>query len=99
LWDTESQTYDYSRFQLLPIGLMKYQEKMHRFRIIIWLLQGGSEAAKYLLSFGYFDQAGTINFTGVKKYTFRLNNDLQLKDWLTVGSNLNLGFSRRKAME
>jgi TonB-dependent starch-binding outer membrane protein SusC len=98
LWDPVCECYDWSR---LPESTNWFNE-ISRVNAPVQnhylSLQGGTNAASYLLSFGYYDQSGTINYTGVQKYTFRLNNDLKLKDWLTVGSNLNLGFSERKAM-
>ncbi len=98
LYDPECKCYDYSR---LPKSTNWFNE-ISRVNAPVQnhylAVQGGTNAASYLLSLGYYDQSGTINYTGVQKYTFRLNNDLKLKDWLTVGSNLNLGFSERKAM-
>jgi TonB-dependent starch-binding outer membrane protein SusC len=99
LYDPECQCYDWSR---LPESTNWFNEISRQNAPIqnhYLAAQGGSANAKYLLSFGYFDQAGTINHTGVQKYTFRLNNDFLLSDRLTIGSNLNLGFSERKSME
>ena len=54
---------------------------------------GGSDKATYYLSGNYFNQDGIILNSGFKRYQTRLNLNLKLTDWLSVGTNLNLNRS------
>jgi len=61
---------------------------------------GGNEQTTYLTSFSYFDQQGVIGgpkseFT---RYTFRLNLDQKVFDFLKIGTNVNYIFSERRAI-
>lgn len=50
---------------------------------------GGGENSTYSLSGGYFNQEGTIKFTGFKRYTIRANTSFTtLGDRLTLGENI-----------
>ncbi len=53
-------------------------------------LTGGAKGTTYNLSLGYVDQPGTMMGYDYKKYNFRLNLKSQLKDWITIGSNIAL---------
>ncbi len=53
---------------------------------------GGNEKASYYLSGNYFNQEGIILNSGFQRYQTRLNLDLKLTRWLSVGTDLN--FSR-----
>ncbi|WP_247235351.1 TonB-dependent receptor [Telluribacter sp. SYSU D00476] len=48
-------------------------------------VSGGSEASRYLLSFGYLNQKGLIQNTDNQRYNVRLNLDTKITDRLTVG--------------
>ncbi|MFV0505591.1 MAG: SusC/RagA family TonB-linked outer membrane protein, partial [Bacteroidales bacterium] len=50
-------------------------------------VSGGSEKSTYLLSLGYLDNPGLVQNTGVKRYTFRINIEADIKEWLTVGTH------------
>ena len=98
LFDPETQEYDFSRLDtetdwFSEISRLNAPVQNHHLSIT-----GGSAASRYLVSFGIFDQQGTINHTSARKYTFRLNNDLRLNSRLTLGSNLALGSSLHKGM-
>lgn len=60
---------------------------------------GGSENSKYYLSAGYLDQEGMIVTTDYQRYTFNLNAETNLKEWLTVGGMLNVAYENRDALE
>ena len=55
--------------------------------------QGGGEQSSFNLSANYYKQEGTIRGSGYDRFTARLNNTRQVKDWLTVAGNLNLGYN------
>lgn len=52
-------------------------------------LSGNSENHNYMLSGSYQDNQGILENSYMKKFTLRFRNDLQLADWVTVGTNLN----------
>lgn len=52
-------------------------------------LSGGKDGYTYYISGGYMDQEGTIVGSGLRRYTFKLNLDSQVKDWLRVGGNFS----------
>lgn len=49
---------------------------------------GGSKAARYNLSFGYVNNPGMIYHTDYERYQLRANVDVEIKPWLSVGTNL-----------
>ncbi|MDR2816811.1 MAG: TonB-dependent receptor [Proteiniphilum sp.] len=49
---------------------------------------GGSKAARYNLSFGYINNPGMIYHSNYDRYQLRANIDVDIKPWLTVGTNL-----------
>ena len=55
-------------------------------------ISGGSKNLNYYLSGNYFNQDGIILNSGFRRYQTRLNLDLNLTNWLKIGTNLN--FSR-----
>ena len=57
---------------------------------------GTSDKTRYSLSGNYFGQEGIIFNSGIKRGSFRLNLDHDIKSWLTLGVNLNV--SRRERM-
>lgn len=50
---------------------------------------GGSEKARYLLSFGYLSNGGTMRKSDYDKYSFRSNVDADITRWLRVTANIN----------
>lgn len=52
-------------------------------------LSGGSNNTTYYLSGEYLDQKGVALGSGFKRYGIRLNLDNKLRDWLTLGTNIN----------
>ncbi|MDD4970563.1 MAG: SusC/RagA family TonB-linked outer membrane protein [Paludibacter sp.] len=55
-------------------------------------VNGGDEKALYYLSLGYTGNNGTVKSTDMQRYNLRLNGDIHLTDFLTLG--LNTCFSR-----
>ena len=49
---------------------------------------GGSKTVKYNLSLGYVNNPGMIYYTDYKRYQLRSNIDVNIKPWLSVGTNL-----------
>ena len=56
---------------------------------------GSSEKTRYSLSGNYYGQEGIIINTGIKRGSFRLNLDHDIKDWLTLGVNFSASRSER----
>ena len=52
---------------------------------------GGTQAAKYFLSFGYMNQDGNFRNTPVdyNQYNFRLTTDINVSKHLTIGANIS----------
>lgn len=61
---------------------------------------GGSEQTTYLTSFSYFDQQGVIGGpkSEFSRYTFRLNLEQKVLDFLKIGTNINYIYSQRRAI-
>ncbi|HMR81486.1 MAG TPA: TonB-dependent receptor [Niabella sp.] len=49
-------------------------------------VNGGSDKATYLASFGYLDNPGSIENTGLKRYQLRANIEAKVAKFLTVGT-------------
>lgn len=55
---------------------------------------GGGEKSSFNLSANYFSQEGIIDGSNFDRFTARLNNTREVKDWLTVAGNLSLIYSQ-----
>jgi TonB-linked SusC/RagA family outer membrane protein len=55
---------------------------------------GGSENSTYLLSFGYLDNPGTLENTGLKNYSGRINMETQINKFLKVGTQTYATFQQ-----
>jgi TonB-linked SusC/RagA family outer membrane protein len=49
----------------------------------------GAEKASLYTSLGYTNEQGYLSYSGIKRYTGRVNGDLKLLKWLTVGANIS----------
>ncbi|WP_300502741.1 TonB-dependent receptor [uncultured Duncaniella sp.] len=49
---------------------------------------GGGRRVRYNMSFGYVDNPGMIYYTDYNRYQLRTNLDVNIKPWLSVGTNL-----------
>ena len=54
---------------------------------------GGKDATSYYISGSFIDQQANIINSGYKRYTFRINLDTKVKDWLKVGTNISTGIT------
>ena len=62
-------------------------------------VDGGGERGHYAFSASYFGQEGTIIGSDYQRLTLRLNSDVKLFKWLTVGEHLSFVYSTgRNAM-
>jgi TonB-linked SusC/RagA family outer membrane protein len=52
-------------------------------------MSGGTEKHQFNIGLSYFKQESFYNEGQWERFTLRLNNDLKLNDWLTVGVDLN----------
>ena len=50
-------------------------------------INGGSNIAKYLVSFDYLDQPGLTSNTNFKRYSWRMNNDLKIGKLLKMATD------------
>ncbi|PHN05690.1 SusC/RagA family TonB-linked outer membrane protein [Flavilitoribacter nigricans] len=53
---------------------------------------GGNNINKYYVSLDYFDQQGVVRYSGMKRYTARVNLDTKVKERYAFGINLNTSF-------
>jgi TonB-linked SusC/RagA family outer membrane protein len=53
-------------------------------------IKGGTDAIRYFVAGGYFDQDGLIVNTQFKRYTLRSNLDVDVNKWLKAGLNMNV---------
>lgn len=51
-------------------------------------ITGGSKHARYNLSLGYINNPGIVYNTDYKRYQLRTNLDIDIKPWISVGTNL-----------
>lgn len=52
-------------------------------------ISDGTEKLRYLVSGGYQNEKGILSSAFFKRYNFRANIDNKVRDWLTVGANIN----------
>lgn len=53
-------------------------------------VSGGNSAFSYLMSGSYLDQQGIDRASSLKRVSARINTEIKLKKWLTVGENLSI---------
>ena len=51
-------------------------------------ITGGSKIVKYNLSLGYINNPGMVYHTDYERYQLRTNLDINIKPWISVGTNL-----------
>lgn len=56
----------------------------------------GTEDYNYYASFNYYDEEGTYMETNFKRYSFRLNSDVKLNNWLSFGENMQMTYTKNK---
>ena len=57
---------------------------------------GSSSNTNYLLSFGFLDNPGTLDNTGLKNYSGRVNVETEITKFLTVGTQTYATFQSRE---
>ncbi len=61
-------------------------------------INGGNDKTRYLMSASYFKQDGIIINSDFNKANLRSNITSDVKNWLTVGLNLNAGFINTRSI-
>lgn len=51
-------------------------------------VRGGGQNATYSFSGNYWDEDGILKYTNFKRYTFRVNSDVQFNNWFRAGESL-----------
>jgi hypothetical protein len=54
-------------------------------------ISGATEKVNYYFSGGYFNQKGTVENSGMKRYTGRMNLTFNLTSFLSLTTNVNYG--------
>ncbi len=56
-------------------------------------ISGGTEAGRYAVSMGYFNQQGIVNYTGFKRYSIRANTEFNVRKNIRIGENLQFSYT------
>lgn len=56
---------------------------------------GGGEKGQYLVSAGFYDEQAIVYKGNYKRFTFRVNLDQQVLNWLKIGTSTNFSYSIR----
>jgi TonB-linked SusC/RagA family outer membrane protein len=56
-------------------------------------VKGGTDKSRYYMGFGYRKNDGILLNTHAERYSFRMNSDAQIKDWLKVGENMSFTYN------
>ncbi|NDV81202.1 TonB-dependent receptor [Bacteroides sp. 51] len=51
-------------------------------------ISGGSENTRYLMSIGYVDNPGLVDYSGMERFNMRANIEADVAKWLTVGTRI-----------
>lgn len=54
----------------------------------------GDDKANHALSLGYFNEEGTIKYTGFERFSARFNSSYKIRDIVTVGENFTASLTR-----
>jgi TonB-linked SusC/RagA family outer membrane protein len=57
-------------------------------------INGGTNNAGYAISAGYLHEEGILINTGYKRYSIRANSQMSITDWLEIGENIGVTFSK-----
>ncbi|SEO08343.1 TonB-linked outer membrane protein, SusC/RagA family [bacterium A37T11] len=78
-----------------------YKEMLHSSTLTEHNLSvsGGGKNSNLALSLGYLNNQGIIDNSGYKRYNFRVNADVKIKDFLTIGGNIFGNWSDRKPID
>lgn len=56
-------------------------------------VSGGTDASRYAVSMGYFNQQGIVNHTGFKRYSIRANTEFNVRKNIRIGENLQFSYT------
>lgn len=62
-------------------------------------VSGGTERMMYYVSGSFYDQEGIAPRSGLKRFVFRSNLEGKVKEWLKIGANVSLGYSKYEQTE
>lgn len=51
-------------------------------------ISGNSEKSRYLMSMGYIDNPGLVDYSGLERFSLRVNLETDVAKWLTVGTRI-----------
>lgn len=60
-------------------------------------IRGGSERMTYLVSFGHYNAEGIMDDSNMRRETMRINLEGNITDWLKIGTNTNLAYTKSSA--
>ncbi|MGP1477341.1 MAG: SusC/RagA family TonB-linked outer membrane protein [Phocaeicola sp.] len=58
-------------------------------------INGGSDRSSFYASAGYLNEDGIIEFSGYERFNARVRAELQAKNWLKIGANVNFVHSNQ----
>ena len=61
-------------------------------------VSGGSDKLTYILGAGYYDEEGTVKGSDYERITTRLKTDYQAKEYLKIGTNINIQSNQRSSI-
>ncbi|MUP37074.1 SusC/RagA family TonB-linked outer membrane protein [Labilibaculum euxinus] len=61
-------------------------------------VSGGSDKLTYILGAGYYDEEGTVKGSDYERITTRLKTDYQAKEYLKIGTNINIQSNKRSSI-
>lgn len=59
-------------------------------------VSGGTSNTAYYISGSYLSKEGTAPGSGVDRYSFRSNMDINAKEWIKIGANVALSYDKRQ---
>ena len=59
-------------------------------------IRGGSHNMSYLVSYGHYDADGIMDDSNMRRETLRANIESNVNDWLKVGANTNIAYTKFK---
>lgn len=61
-------------------------------------VSGGSDKLTYIMGAGYYDEEGTVKGSDYERITTRLKTDYQVKEYLKIGTNINIQSNKRSSI-
>ena len=59
-------------------------------------IRGGSHNLSYLISYGHYNANGIMDDSNMRRESLRANLEANINDWLKVGSNTNIAYTKSK---